>query len=249
MSATVPLIDIRALALWQDQPSLPSPPSQEAVDVARQVYEACSDWGVFVCIGHGISEELQQQLVELSRKFFRLPAEKKLALHVQRGGPAWRGYMPHGGEYTHGHVDHKEGLYLGPELPADDPRVLAGLPLHGPNQFPDLDVPELRDVVLCYLKEVERLGHRLLELISLSLGLDPQYIRREYTQHPVLLFRLFNYPAQPEQRGWGIGEHTDYGLLTILKQEAPGLQFEHPVHWWVAVPAHSNSFCCNWRSS
>jgi isopenicillin N synthase-like dioxygenase len=242
MSASVPVVDIHVLA---GQASLLSTPSQEAVDLARQVYDAFSEWGVFVCIGHGISDELQQQLEALSRRFFSLPAEKKLALHVQKGGPAWRGYMPHGGEYTHGQVDYKEGLYLGPELPADDPRVLAGLPLHGPNQFPDLDVPELRDVVLRYLKEVERLGHRLMELVCISLRLDPQFIRREYTKDPVLLFRLFNYPAQTEPRGWGIGEHTDYGLLTILKQAAPGLQFEHPVHGWVDVPALPNSFACN----
>jgi isopenicillin N synthase-like dioxygenase len=46
--------------------------------------------------------------------------------------------------------DLKEGLYFGAELPADDPRVLAGVPLHGGNLFPR-QVPRLRPLVLAYL--------------------------------------------------------------------------------------------------
>ncbi len=43
------------------------------------------------------------------------------------GGRAWRGYFPLGGELTSGRPDWKEGLYLGTELPADDPLVRAGI--------------------------------------------------------------------------------------------------------------------------
>ena len=66
---------------------------------------------------------------------------------MARGGRAWRGYFPVGGELTSGQPDLKEGLYFGAELPGDDPRVLAGLPLHGPNLFPR-QVPGLRPPVL-----------------------------------------------------------------------------------------------------
>ena len=50
---------------------------------------------------------------------------------MARGGPAWRGYFPVGAELTSGQPDLKEGLYFGAELGDDDPRVRAGLPLHG----------------------------------------------------------------------------------------------------------------------
>ncbi|MDF5754526.1 hypothetical protein [Spongiactinospora sp. TRM90649] len=43
-----------------------------------------------------------------------------------------------------GRPDFKEGVYFGTEPPADDPRVRAGTPLHGPNLFPR-QVPELRE--------------------------------------------------------------------------------------------------------
>lgn len=60
---------------------------------------------------------------------------------------------------------------------------------------------------------------------------------------------IFNYPpaaASPPTAGpWGVGEHTDYGLLTILKQdEVGGLQVRHGERW-LDVPDLPNSFVCN----
>ena len=39
------------------------------------------------------------------------------------------------------------------------------------------------------------------------------------------LFRVFNYPPWDPKygvRSFGVGEHTDYGYLTILKQDDSG---------------------------
>jgi hypothetical protein len=49
------------------------------------------------------------------------------------------------------------GLYFGAELPADDPRVLAGVPLHGANLFPR-QVPRPRPLVLADLDCFYRKG-------------------------------------------------------------------------------------------
>jgi isopenicillin N synthase-like dioxygenase len=144
-------------------------------------------------------------------------------------------------------VDRKEGLYLGTEHSDDHPKVKEEVPTHGKNQFPDALVPEMRATALQYLDAVTELGQQVMEVISVSLGLDPQYFRKHWTQEPVILLRLWNYPppAQPDSANQGIGEHTDYGLLTILKQEAPGLQFKSPGHEWVDVPPIENTFMCN----
>ncbi|KAF7558167.1 hypothetical protein G7Z17_g104 [Cylindrodendrum hubeiense] len=66
----------------------------------------------------------QSALADSSLAFFDLPLEEKMALDVRSGGVSWRGYMPLGGEYTHGPTDWKEGLYMGPERADDHP--LAG---------------------------------------------------------------------------------------------------------------------------
>ncbi len=72
---------------------------------------------------------------------------------MARAGRAWRGWFPVGGELTSGTPDRKEGLYFGEELPADDPRVVAGRPLHGANLFP-IRPAGLRETVLAIPRRV-----------------------------------------------------------------------------------------------
>src|SRR5689334_2246822 len=137
------------------------------------------------------------------------------------GGRAWRGWFPVGGELTSGTPDRKEGLYFGAELGPDDPAVRDGVPLHGPNLFP-AEPAGLRPTVLACLDELTGLGHRLMRGIALALGLPADWFERDLTRDPTILFRIFHYPPSPSgaaDEGWGVGEHTDYGLLTILVQD------------------------------
>lgn len=191
--------------------------------VAAAIGRACREDGFFYAVGHGVDPALAARLEASARRFFAQEREAKLAIRMARGGRAWRGYFPLGDELTSGVPDDKEGLYFGAELSADDPRVRAGLPLHGPNLFPS-DPPELRETVLAWLDEMTRLGHLLVRGIALSLGLPGDYFEARYTREPLILFRIFHYPGidarPPGAERWGVGEHTDYGLLTILHQDA-----------------------------
>ena len=208
-------------------------------EVAARIGEACRAHGFFYVTGHGVDRALTQRLEALSRAFFALPEATKMQWRMELGGRAWRGYFPTGGELTSGRPDWKEGLYLGTELPEDDPLVLARTPVHGRNLFPD--VPGLRQTILDYMAAATRLGHQLMEGIALSLGLGAGYFAERYTADPLILFRLFNYPTQPVPAGldvaWGVGEHTDYGLLTILRQDdIGGLQVRTGEGWIDAKP-------------
>ena len=164
---------------------------------------------------------------------------------MERGGRAWRGYFPVGAELTSGQPDLKEGLYFGTELPDDDPRVRAGLPLHGRNLFPR-QVPRLRPLVLSYLDALTSAGQAVLAGVALSLGLDAGYFAGGYTADPTILFRIFHYPPSPPQdAGWGVGEHTDYGLLTLLAQDdSGGLQVAAP-EGWIDAPPIPGTLVCN----
>ncbi|GGE14313.1 hypothetical protein GCM10011529_20870 [Polymorphobacter glacialis] len=49
------------------------------------------------------------------------------------------------------------------------------------------------------------------------------------------MFRIFRYP--PGETGFGVGEHTDYGLLTLLAQDQHGgLEIRTPTGWLSAPP-------------
>jgi isopenicillin N synthase-like dioxygenase len=164
---------------------------------------------------------------------------------MERGGPAWRGYFPVGAELTSGRPDLKEGLYFGTELADDDPRVLAGLPLHGRNLFPR-QVPRLGPLVLSYLETLTRAGQAVLTGVALSLGLEADYFAAGYTADPTILFRIFHYPPSPPGTpDWGVGEHTDYGLITLLAQDdSGGLQIAAP-EGWIDAPPIPGTLVCN----
>jgi len=234
----LPIIDIASLVT----------DSGDAEGVAQEIRRACTDEGFFYVVGHGIDVTLQDRLDELSRQFFALPLSQKMEIRMALGGRAWRGYFPVGDELTSGKPDVKEGLYFGAELGPEDPRVRAGLPLHGANLFPS-QVPEFRGVILEYLDAMTRLGHALMEGVALSLGLDRSYFRMNFMREPTTLFRIFHYPPiqTPGNFGevWGVGEHTDYGVLTILRQDAVGgLQVKSQGAWLTAPPIE-NAFVCN----
>jgi isopenicillin N synthase-like dioxygenase len=234
-STSLPVIDLAVLAAK----------AAAAQAVTAQIRDACRTSGFFYIVGHGVPEPLQTRLEQLSRQFFAQDLETKLAIRMARGGRAWRGYFRVGDELTRGKPDQKEGLYFGAELPDDHPRVAAGTPLHGRNLFPD--IPGFREVVLAYLDAMTGVGHRVLEGIALSLGLEPAYFFDRYTRNPLVLFRIFSYPppASAPEDSWGVGEHTDYGLLTILKQDdTGGLQVKSP-SGWIDAPPIPNSFVCN----
>ncbi len=235
--ASLPLIDVSALVAGTA--------GRDAV--AEQIGAACRAHGFFYVTGHGVDAALVRRLEALSHRFFELPEETKMQWRMALGGRAWRGFFPLGGELTSGRPDWKEGLYLGTELPATHPLVRAKTPVHGPNLFPD--VPGFRETILDYMAAVTRLGHRLMEGIALSLGLPAGYFAERYTGDPLILFRLFNYPSQPVPEGldvqWGVGEHTDYGLLTILHQDHIGGLAVHTTGGWIDAPPVPGSFVCN----
>jgi isopenicillin N synthase-like dioxygenase len=212
--------------------------------VAEAIGAACRDSGFFYATGHGIADHLLGRLHAAATRFFALPEARKLEIAMARGGRAWRGYFPVGGELTSGQPDLKEGLYFGEEMGADDPRVRAGLPLHGANLFP-ADVPELGPLVIEYMAAATRAAHAIIEGVALSLGLDADYFRAQYTARPTLLFRIFHYPAAVDDAGWGVGEHTDYGLLTLLAQDDLGGLWVKTRAGWIAAPPLRGALVCN----
>jgi isopenicillin N synthase-like dioxygenase len=222
---SLPVIDVGPLR--RDEPA----------DVPRWIDAACRETGFFYVTGHGVPPDLLGSLDTAARAFFALPEATKMEIAMVRGGKAWRGFFPVGDELTDGRPDLKEGLYFGTELPAGHP-----LPLHGPNQF----TPELRDTVLPYMDALTALATDLMRGLALALGKPATWFEDGLTKDPTVLFRIFHYPPQPlDTDDWGVGEHTDYGLLTLLAQDANGgLQVRTP-HGWIDAPPVQDAFVCN----
>jgi polar amino acid transport system ATP-binding protein len=237
---TLPVIDVQAIVDANSDAA-----AQAAV--ARELDAAARRYGFFYASGHGVDAALIERTAQLARAFFAQSEDAKLRIPMSAGGRAWRGYFPLGGELTSNRPDWKEGLYLGTELPADHPRVRAGTILHGANLWPEID--GFRTTVLAYLDALTQLGHALMRGMSIALGLPPHWFADHGTADPLILLRFFNYPSRPVPAGstaqWGVGEHTDYGLLTMLWQdEVGGLQVRTD-HGWIDAPPVTGTFVCN----
>ena len=213
-------------------------------DAPMQISRACRDTGFFYISGHGVGDDVIRRLDTASRRFFALQEEEKLNIRMANAGSAWRGFFPVGGELTSGKPDLKEGIYFGTELPANDARVRAGLAMHGSNLWPEA-VPELRAAVTDFMAAATLAAHAVMRGVALSLGLEPDYFARTYTSDPTVLFRVFHYPpAREVDNEWGVGEHTDYGLLTLLAQdECGGLQVKSCAGWIEAPPLPGTLVC------
>jgi isopenicillin N synthase-like dioxygenase len=214
-----------------------------AAEVAAEIDRACRDLGFFRIVGHGVDPALQSAMDEAARAFFALPQAAKDAVAMRRGGTAWRGWFPVGGELTSGRPDRKEGLYVGLEHPPDHERVVARTPLHGANLFP-AEPAALGPAVLTWIDALVPVARAVLRGIAIGLGINATWFEDHLTADPTVLFRIFHYPPGDET-DWGVAEHTDYGLLTLLAQDDSGGLQVHGPHGWIDVPPEPGVLVCN----
>lgn len=216
--------------------------------VAERIGAACRNAGFLYLVNHGIPVSLIDGAMAEARRFFALPAELKLALHINKSR-AHRGYFPLFEENTDPtqHADFKEGFDLARDLSPSDPDVVRGKPLHGPNVWP-ADLPGFRATIESYYAALTRLSETLMEAFALSLDLEAGYFRSMIDQAMGAL-RLLHYPPQAAtdvNNAVGCGAHTDYGCLTILAQDANGgLQVQNTQGEWIAAPPIPGAFVIN----
>ena len=212
-------------------------------DAVRELGEAARSVGFAQLVGHGIDPSLFDGLLDATKRFFAVPLEEKMRVHIARS-TNHRGYVPIGEEVFAGATpDLKEAFDLSIDLPADDPRYLAGNPLLGPNQWPDL--PGFREAVTAYYDAVFALSRTVLRAFAVALGEAPDRFDRHVTTPPSQL-RLIHYPydASAADRP-GIGAHTDYECFTMLRPTAAGLQVMNSSGTWLDVPLVEDAFVLN----
>jgi len=234
------MTDIPRKASLDEVPVLDLTPLTNGGDIsalARQLDEACRKTGFFYVINHGVPENVTNAVFGATRRYFALPLEEREA-HVM--DPVYRrGFMKQGINQHPGYQpDLKESYEIGVDLPADDPDVLAGLPLHAPNQWPE-ELPWLREAAEAYFDATKALGDRMMRLVATALDLPEDHFL-QYTKKPMVQMRLFHYPPQPADspdNAFGVAPHTDYGMITLLNQDPiGGLELQMLDGEWVAAP-------------
>ncbi|WP_024795073.1 isopenicillin N synthase family dioxygenase [Tomitella biformata] len=204
---TLPIIDLESLDL----------------DLLRAVTH---EIGFFYLTGHGIEQQLTNDLVAAAREFFALPEADKLEIENGKS-PHFRGYTRVGGERTQGYIDWREQLDIGPERaavkPFDPDRPWDVL--HGPNLWP-AGVPRLRELALEWSSQAQTAGLRLISAWASSLGVSEEFFDAAFAD-PDPLLKIARYPGHDGSvTGQGVGSHKDVGALTLLYPEPGSTGFQ-----------------------
>lgn len=186
------------------------------------IRKACSESGFFYIINHGVPQRVIDTAMAAAKTFFAYPADVKRQVAVNKRHRGWHAL---GGAlmYEATKPDFKEFFSMGLELPEDDPCVLAGEALRGPNQWPDF-MPELRLALDAYYEEIGLAGADLLKAVAVGLGIESGFFEPKYGKR-LQRTQMVYYPPHPPRADtdqFGVAPHTDYGCITLLYQDNSG---------------------------
>ncbi len=214
--------------------------------LARDLGAACRMPGFFLLKNPSVPKALRDRVFDMTSAVFDLPLTAKEALSILNT-PHYRGWARPGVESldeTQPEVDTKESFNIGLDLAPDDPRVVAGEPFRGLNQWPDID--GFRETMLTYYDAAMDQGRALLSMIARDLGLPADHFAGSFTD-PLSALRLLRYPPATGAKGEiGAGAHSDYGALTLLMTDGePGLQVCPRDGDWIDVPRVEGAYVVN----
>lgn len=222
---SVPSIDIT--------PYVADGTAEERAAVARAIDDACRTVGFMQILRHGIPDAVIAGLAEAMDAFFALDLETKKTYKTPP--KINRGYSPPKSEslslslgvesanrmndfFEAFNVGAARSDYPGVELPADD---------YAENVWPE--VAGFREKVEAYYAEAKRVAETMTVIFADALGL-PEGFYDAYTGHSLDVMRMNNYALPPGRIQLdgdliGMGEHTDYGIVTVLwADQVKGLQ-------------------------
>ena len=221
--------------------------------VAQAWGRAFEEVGFATIVGHGIGEDVAARAYNAVTEFFALPLGAKMRWAVAERVKT-RGYLPVGIESvarTRGDDKPPDlcealvfaGIQLEPAAPAPGTKSMAT-----GNVFP-AEPHDLTDAVCAYYNAVYALNGALMQLSALALDLPEDFFAASIDRRRGTLRCVF-YPDQADEPQPGqlrYGAHSDYGGLTILRQdEAPGgLQVLSRGGAWIDVRPVQRSFVIN----
>lgn len=224
---SVPVVDISA---YVD----PAGSAEDRSAAARAFDEAARTVGFVQVLGHGVPTDVTDAFAAALDSFFHLPVDEKEAYRTPP--EINRGYSPPKTESL------SLSLGLAPANRMHDffEAFNVGAAV---SDFPGLDLPEadypenvwpeeaegFREAVSAYYDEAGRVARTLTTLFADALGLPPGFFEG-FTDHSLDVLRMNNYALPPGEVSLdgdltGMGEHTDYGIVTVLwADQVRGLQ-------------------------
>lgn len=244
---TIPLIDFSAFLSGD-----PSAKQQTAAAVLKGFQTA----GFIYLKNHGIPPSTVSTIFSHSAKFFARPQQQKDAL-AWYSAAANRGYVTQGreklvvleetgseAELRKTVPDLKESMEIGRD---DQPEM--------PNMWPteDEEAVEFKTQMKAFFETCKGLHMQVMRAIALGMGIEETWFDG-FTDAGDNTLRLLHYPGvsksvfkrEDGQLQVRAGEHSDYGSITLLFQDARGgLQVRSPKGTFVNATPIANTIVVN----
>ncbi|GLJ26767.1 hypothetical protein SUGI_0521770 [Cryptomeria japonica] len=185
---------------------------QSSSQCAQNIIKACSEWGIFQAINHGVSLDLIQQMHTQTNTLFSLPFEvKKNTLSREMFPYMWG--TPIGVEVKN--CNWMESFLISPH----SYNFQAAASFDG---IQPTDLSLLSLTLQEYGRAMSKLGCELLGVLSSEMGLSPSYYSDCFsTADSFIKLNRYLTCTRPEAV-YGLEPHTDSGLLTIIHQDQVG---------------------------
>ncbi len=199
-------------------------------NIVKQIYQACHEIGFLYIANPGISPKLIEQVFDYSKYFFDLPLEVKQKI-------AWTDVFSNQG-------------YIAMEREQINPDKLQDLKeafniVNLDNLSTDLFIAP---AIPNFINACTEVANHILQAFSLALELPEDFFTNNHNQDNHTL-RLLHYPPlqQPPKLGQlRIGEHSDYGSITLLFQDdIGGLEVQTASGKWIAAPKIADTILVN----
>lgn len=216
----------------------------DPIRVAKELHKASSDLGFIYIKGHGIPDNVINDARSTAYDFFRSPVAEKSLVKIS---PEHRGWIGSGGAKMDDDAkpDLKESFLWGFEDTNRD--ISDNHPLRGNNQWPEF-VPRLKTNASNYFKHAHDVAHHLMRGFALGLGLEEKFFLKS-SNRPLSRGSFVYYPHQTENADnnqFGVGPHTDFGVLTVLAQDdVGGLQVQNIDGEWIEAPPVEGTLIVN----
>lgn len=227
----------------------------QRAEVAARLDHACREVGFIQIVGHGVDASLTDDLAAALDEFFALEDDTKARYRKLDGSN--RGYTPPKSHslsmslgvppanmindfYEAYTIGRETGDYPGRKLPEQT---------YPPNVWP-AEAPSFRSAVEGYVNEITGVSRAILWAFADALGVGRPFFE-SVTDYSIDTLKMNNYalPEMPVDFAGeltGMGEHTDFGILTVLwADRVAGLQILDKGGVWHDVMPDEDAFLVN----
>ncbi len=197
-----------------------------------ELREALTTLGFLSVVNHGVSWDQVEGIYGEAARFHALPDEAKRAGTFSA---TKMGYSRLGGAQDPGRP------------PSLNAAFFMARPGSSRNQMPDeAAIPGFAGAVTAYYDRMDQLGHELLPLYAVALGM-PAHWFDQWFDPALATLRMTHYPPLPAAEDqWGIDPHSDAGFMTMLPSNpVGGLMIRRPDGTWFEAAQEPRSFIVN----